>query len=435
MKHPNLVGVDVSESSIKVLQLDADNNIVAYGSAPLPAGVVKDGSIAKQEAFSETLNNVLKNTKPSILHTEDASLRAILCLPESKLFSHHCTIPDGIKDSELESYILEDAKKIIPLEIDSLYFRYHVAEENGVRNATFVGVRKTDLENYVDAFTYANVKPEFIRGELFALGRSLLPEPPFEEDYIILDIGALSTTIGIFSVDSVPNASILVREGGEHFTQHLSMQLEVSHQEANELKHMYGVDPAHEDTRVPGILRERLLPIVDKLSVAKKYFEKKTGNPINHIFLTGGSALTPHLGEYISEKVGIDVSIADPFLKIKDNEQFYGDVNKIFFANVIGLALCAMGDNLADINLLTQYRQDRKESNKESLSVRDIRSISDLTFVSKSLLRKIAALIMPASVMTKLTSIKTQLNWKLLLTVMFLVGAGVLLFWVLATYL
>ncbi|MFZ2252825.1 MAG: pilus assembly protein PilM [Minisyncoccia bacterium] len=434
MRHVNLIGVDVSESSIKVLQLDSSNTITAYGSATLPQSVVVKGRILDEEAFSDALNKILKETKPNILHSENNILRAVLCLPESKLFSHYCIVPETISQNEIREYICTEAQKIIPFEIDDLYWNYHVVEKNGVRNATFISVEKANLDNYIKAFSYAKIRPKFVGGELFALGRALLPDTLLDEDYIILDIGAHSTTIGMFSNDAVPNDSILVPQGGEYFTQFLAEKLGVPVEEAERMKREYGIDASHERTHVPEALRESLSSLIKKIAEAKSYFERKTGNSIAHIILAGGSALIPHLDIFISEKLGVKTTIANPLSKIKGYELFEKDVPAIFFANVIGLALSATHSDFLDINLLTQYRKDEHDTADEHLAVRDVRSLNDLSLVSNNFMRKGRVSIKNFLNNIKRKMPKVHINLKLSVTILLLLTAISILIWVITKY-
>jgi type IV pilus assembly protein PilM len=436
MRHLNLIAVDVSESSIKVLQLNDDKSIKAYGNAPLERGVVEKGHIIDVETFSAVLNQILKHTKPNILADENSIQRAFLCLPESKLYSHHCVIPDSIKREDIESYLYAEASKIIPFELTSLYSNHHVAEENGVRNATFIGVEKSFLDNYVKAFVHSNVRPAFIGGELFALGNALLPNPVVDEDCIILDIGVRSATIGMFSTDAVPNDSILFPFGGEYFTNYLAERLDITFDEAETLKRLNGVNPAYEETGVPIILRQCLSVVTDKLNEAKMYFEAKTGSPVKHIIIAGGSALLPHIDTFITEKTGIQSTVANPLFKINGHDLLVKDETpNVLFANVVGLALAASNSDFAHINLLTQYDKDEEVTNNESLALTDIRSVTDAAHVLIAFWRKIKTDYNFVLQYVKKVGSTIKQKLSIILSVIVFIAAGLFLFWVLKTYL
>lgn len=430
MKHSNLIGVDVSETSIKVLQLDDDDAVLAYGKTSLEKGVVENGLITDVKAFSLALNRVLSETSPNVLNNNEEKLRAVLCLPESKLFSHYYVIPNEVKDSDFANFIHEDARKIIPLEFDSLYWNYHVVEEGSERKATFVGVTKSDLENYITAFTEAGLKPSFIGGELFALGKALLPNAPFADDYMIIDIGAHSSTIGLFSVDAVPNMSIVVRQGGQYLTQSISEKLQTSPEESERLKRQYGVSQEHEDTKVPAILREALSQIIDKAIEARKYFETQTKSPIKHVIIAGGSSLLPHIKDFFSSRVGVEVLIADPLQKIKDEGHVTGDVPSALYSNVIGLALCAKQEDISHLNLLTQYRLDE---NIEKTSMSDIHSLRDIKQYLFGYGSKVRDIFI-----SKLKSVratyKINFDYRLISTIVFFGASIVFLVWAILTY-
>lgn len=428
MKHPSLVGIDISGSSIKVLQIDDENNITAYGRGALEVGVVENGRILDKEKFSLTLNEILSNTKPEILSTKDGGLRSVLCLPESKLFTHYLALPDDIKKGEVKDFVLSKAQTIIPFETDDLYWDFHVAEEDGKRSVTFVGVKKEDLDNYVEAFTYANVKPAFICGELFALGYSLLPQTVLVEDYVVIDFGARSTTIGLFAVDVIANASIKVPYGGEYFTQKISERLNLSAEEAEKRKREYGLNPEHEDSGVPAIVRECLMEIIVKINEARVFFEEKTGNPIKHVVLTGGSSLLPNIQSFMSEQMSADVQLASPLTRIKNQGVFEKETPEIFFANVIGLAFYGNSKDRTRINLLNQYRYEAGDSIKEVLRIIDIRTASDFYYVLYSFTQRGKDFLLP-----RLGYLK-KINFRLVLSGLLLIATIGLLMWVITNY-
>ena len=423
MKKQNLIGIDVSEASIKVLQLDSDNTIVAYGSTRLPVGVVEKGSIIDTEVFGRLLKDLLIKTSPekSSTDTEDSVFHAVLSLPETKIFSHHCLIPEKIKESELKTFVSEEATKIIPFPLDNLYWSYYIAEKNRIKSATFIGVVKSDLDKYVQAFTSAKVYPTYLGGELFALGSALLPEQTLEEIYLILDMGEYSSTVGIYSVGAVPDESIVIWQGGEYFTRYLAEWLGITMEEAEQMKKQYGVDSSHEDTRVPGLLRDCLNPLVDKVIEAKNYFEKKTGKQIKHIIIAGGSALMPQISSFIAEKIGVETSIADPLQKVAGHERLNKDTPGIFLANVIGLALCGSSSDLEQVNLLAQYQDDEKVSEaKELLANKKINSLIGLYYVTREFFRVLIA--------------KNKVNYKLFLTIILTLAAVIFLIWTVISY-
>lgn len=380
MRRPSSVGVDISDSSIKVLQLDTEGNVVAYGSGSLKEGVVSDGYIHDKALFAEALIEILKNTKPTALFAKQSQLRAVLCLPEAKLFTHHAKLPKDLRNADLEKYISNDAKKIIPFELDDLYWDFHTSEKNGERYATFVGAPKSNVDNYVEALTFANVKPSFIVGELFSLAQAVSGDEVITDNYMIADIGARTTNIGTFAIDTVATMSITVPLGGKALTKALVDTLHITEAEAEVLKREKGVDDAAAESGVPAILKKTLEETLTALREAKTHFETTSGHPVSYLILAGGTALLPGLQKYVADALGIEVRVADPFSKIKNREIIKMDTPEIFFSNVIGLALQSRNERTTSFNLLTQYRYSEDQDRKEVLALRDIQSVDDFKY-------------------------------------------------------
>ena len=429
MRRPISVGVDISDSSIKLLQLDTDGSILAYGSGLLPDGVVRDGFIYNKELFAETLKTLLKNTQPTSLSLEHVLLRAVICVPESKLFTHHTKLPKHIKVGDIETYIKEDAQKIIPFNLADLYWDFHLSEKKGERYATFVGAPKYNVDNYVAALTFAEMKPALIVGELSSLAYSLLTSTSTSSAYMIADIGARTTNIGTFYGSTVASFSATVSVGGDKLTNALVESLQVTTQEAEIIKREKGLRESTGDAKAFNILRLQCEEIVEALQQAKTYFETTNGQSISHVILCGGTALMPGLVKYFSKALSVEVSLADPFLNIKNREVIKMDIPEVFFTTVVGLALQSGSDSVPSINLLTQYRYSEDKTKKETLAFRDIQSLSDFMYVMYGYIKSVRSYLKPVKRLSVI-----NLPIKLISSVLFVTATLLFLGWVIISY-
>ena len=429
IQHPSLIGVDVSDTSIKVLQLDEDQGISAYGRSMLPKGVVLDGVIMDVEAFSAALNKILAHTKPQSLRQEHTVLRAIIGLPESKIFTYQLTIPPDVLPGNIDRYIEDEVRKVIPLPLSDLYWDYHVLLHGPMRSATFMGVRKMHLDTYIEAFSRADAKPLFVSGALYALGHALIA-PTTAKPQMVIDIGARTSTIGVFHGDLYACASVSVPIGGTGLTTSLMEHLSLTKGEAEELKHTRGVT-ANEDTRVATVLREALEELLQEIQCAKSFHENKLGALIGEVILSGGTALMPGLSEYMEERLGVSVRVGDPLLRIKNKEVLDRGMPGIFFANVIGLAHAARTADLNELNLLTQYRKEEGTAEKESITLREARTYREVLYVFQSKLEKAVSRLVPLMRWVRRVPVARMKAWG---AVIFLLGALSFLLWVIGTY-
>ncbi len=343
------------------------------------------------------------------------------------------SIPESIAKNDVDQFVRENAEKIIPYDFESLYFDYHVSIAQGKRHAVFVGVPKQELDNFVDAFSQAGVKPLFVGGELFALGRALLPQDSQGAGSIILDMGSHATTIGIFFDDAVANASIVIPEGGDKFTEAIAQTMSVPIEEAEELKRKYGLSSVDaKGGEVKDALEPCLQQVVESVLQARDFFEKKRSAKITTVIVGGGSALMPGICEFLEAKTGLPTQQADPLSHLKDSLVFKGETPGLLFANVIGLALCGVKNYLPQINLLTQYRYVEGGGVKQLLKFQDIRSLADAMYVAYGLVQ-----IVKDSFISVSTFIRSKVQIKLALvgSLLFLVCTLAFLAWVIIKYL
>ncbi len=398
-----IVAIDVSDQSILLLGLEDDKKTVAvYGKADVEPGVVKQGMVCDQDLFIKALDKLLSHTKPIKLNTEKENLRVALCVPERHLFSYHVTIPKDIPDDEIETYVNEQAQKIIPYKLELLYSTQHVAEEEGVKHVTFTGIQKTDLQNYVSVFSQAGLTIVYVAGELFALGRTYLSDPPMKEDHIILDTDYNSTIIGVYGVDVVPNLSVVVRRGSETIVRHLSEYLSLPLEEVRDLLMTHGLAAKQKkNKKFSELLQDSLGPVIDKVLQAKGYVEKHAAMTIKQITICGSLKEMPGLSDYIASQVGVPAVLVDDTQKIDGIKRILKGDRPEQLSGVIGLALSANDPKFSQINLLTQYNKEMTEVRKAGVTLESIRSLADLYHFIRVQMKKLVKIILEKGLQSK----------------------------------
>ena len=120
------VGIDISDYSIEILQLNERKEVLAYGRITLERGIVENGKILNKEKLAAKLKEVLKSTKPNSLKAISYKLKAILSLPESKVFIHYFELPRDLEGKELTKQVLKETSKVIPFDPGRLYWDYQI---------------------------------------------------------------------------------------------------------------------------------------------------------------------------------------------------------------------------------------------------------------------------------------------------------------------
>ena len=358
-ENTNIVGIDISDSTIKVLQIDSDRNVISYGSSVLPRGVVFTGKILKKEKFRDLFVQALKHAHIDFRSEGGPNIRIIVNLPEEKLFTYYMTIPEDLTPPQIGAYVRKEAAKVIPYNLENMSYDYLLIEGKGPKDALFVSVQKEYIDNYAEAITFGNIELSVVGSELFALGRSLLSRT-VPLNAVVVDIGNKTTNIGIFDIDYVMHLSVTKRFGGTDLTKAIADNLGISLSAAEEMKRRYGVLKQHDDKKSPSLVRSEVDVIVFEVGKAISYFQERTGEKVGSIILTGGSALMPGIIDHMREKTGIETVLGNPFTKVKNPETFGKDNPPVFFSNVIGLVLRSLDKGFPQINLL----DIRKEENR-----------------------------------------------------------------------
>lgn len=364
----NPIGIDISDFSIEIVQLDTDKKISAYGRAVLERGVVKNGIVLEQEKLASAVNGILKDTAPNRLSETGLPLQAIVSLPESKVFTHIIPVAQGTEN--IYEYVENRASKIIPADIKSMYWDCVLIKGDEMNEAFFIGVKKDIVDGYIGALLLSDTEPIAFDGELISAARSILPESGTEESTLIVDIGARATHIGIYDRDTIITSAIEVPIGGEDITDKLTETLNIKREEANNLKDQHGFIK-NSNTKVHMVLETVLLRIIEDVKNAISYHEEKTGDQVSKIILTGGASLIPGIVHYFKKVLDREVILGEPFQHITD-----GDILKksgmqpVLFATVIGLALRGAGHAsfTMNVDLLQKHTKDQKGSLQVSIS-------------------------------------------------------------------
>jgi len=336
MIHKNIIGLDISDTHIKVVQLDEKKRVVSYGDFELPTEVVSEGLIVDCDAFIEKCIYILKHTKPIAVQGDFTKPHAIISLPEDKVWSHTMVVPDTIHPEAVGSYIQTEAAKLIPFDFATLYTSYALSTIRGSQYATFVGAQKEVVDQYRSCLSKVDIEIDFIGSNFYSIARSVLPESFGEDNYIIIDIGNRRTTIGAFDENAIA---------------YVALQNIVSKHEVDDALATISVDGQESDgTNINKVLSS----IVDDVQHVIKDFTKQTGQNLTKILVTGQLANSSRFVTCLQKSVIPDVSLGNAYHRIQNTEIFGTGTTSVSFANVIGLALYGIDRTMPHINLLSE---------------------------------------------------------------------------------
>ena len=328
-RKPNkgLIGVDISSTSVKILELSVKNGrywVESYGLSPLLDGSVVEKSILNPEAVADALERAVNIANPQSQNVASA-------VPTSMVINKVIEMDADMSDEEREVQIRMDAEQYIPFPLDEVSLDFEVlndklATPNRV-NVLLVATRSENIESRIEVLEIAGLTPKIADVESYAVERAFevfSDTLPMGVNLVgILDIGHTMTTLSVMQNGKI----IYTREqvfGGKQLTQDVQNRYGLSYEEAGRAKK----DRTLPDDFETEVLMPFLEAVVQQAARSLQFFFSSSQfNEIDHILLAGGNANIPGLAKLLQQKLGYRVTIANPFLQMGFSPQI--DLKKI----------------------------------------------------------------------------------------------------------
>ena len=214
-----------------------------------------------------------------------------------------------------------DAEQYIPFDISEVNLDYQIvgptmATEDAGMEVVLVAAKKDKIQNHTNVITLAGRTPEVVDIDAFALQNA------FEANYkvgpdaavALLNIGASLMNINI-TKGGMPLFIRDVSVGGNQYTDILQKELQLSFQEAEDLK--LGRTGGTETEMVQPLLESITEMLIMEVQKTFDFFrETYPSETISRVLLSGGTCRMSGLAEKIQATFGYPTEILDPFKAI-----------------------------------------------------------------------------------------------------------------------
>lgn len=313
-KKTPLLGVDISSTSIKLLELSKSGNryrVEAYAVEPLPPNSVVEKNITDVELVGEAVGRAVKKST--------SRLKTAACaVAGSAVITKVITMPADLTEEEMESQIQVEADQYIPYPLEEINLDFEVQQASETEpdrvNVLLAASRSDNVDVRVAALELGGLTAKVVDVEAFALENSvglIARDDPNEFGTLIAvaDIGATMTTLSVMDNFNI----IYTREqmfGGRQLTEEIMRRYGLSYEEAGLAKRQGGLPDNYE----PELLEPFKYSMVQEVNRALQFFfsSSKYG-AVDSIILAGGCASIPGATEMIQEKTGTTVRAANPF--------------------------------------------------------------------------------------------------------------------------
>lgn len=313
-KSSTLLGVDITSTSVKILQLTAVGNsfrLDNYVIRPLPQNAVVEKNISDVDAVGECIDTAVSLMKPSI---KDAAV----AVAGSAVITKTIEMTAALTDTEMENQIVVEADQYIPYPLDEVSIDFE-RQKLSDRNPELVEVllaacRRENVEARVAALEIGGLEAKVVDIEAYAIERAygLLAEQIGADDdqtVAIVDIGAMMTTLNVI----LHGKTIYTREqmfGGNALSEEVQRRFGLTAAEADQGMKRGGL-PEEYETEILGPFKETACQQISQ--TLQFFFSSSHYNEVDHILLAGGVAAIDGLADLCQESLSTPVTVANPF--------------------------------------------------------------------------------------------------------------------------
>ncbi len=315
-KHPPVIGLDISSSSVKLVELDQSSSgefiLERFASEPFEKGWITDGQIEKFDEVAAAVKRVVSKSGTK-------TRNVVMAMPLSAVITKKIMLPAGLREEEMELQVESEANQYIPFSLDEVSLDFSVIGPSptsaGDVEVLIAASRKDRVQDRQGLAEAAGLKPVVLDIESHASRMAMsrvvgsLPNEGRDALVALFEIGADTTSLKVLRDDEM----LYDRDqafGGSQLTQLISRQYGFSFEEA-EAKKLSGDLPEDYEAAI-------LQPFVDSLSQeigrALQYFFTSTPHhKVHYVMLAGGTATLPGLKDRVTDLTGFASNVVNPF--------------------------------------------------------------------------------------------------------------------------
>ncbi|PWB39024.1 MAG: hypothetical protein C3F02_00185 [Parcubacteria group bacterium] len=341
----NLVGIDISDTSIEAVILGKSNRglvVSAYSRFRLSPDIVDNGRILDLVRLKDALGKLLANAKPKPISAK----KVFLSIPESQTYTRIFSVPKNLKNKEMMGFVASKAAEIIPEDPENLLTYVKILGNRGnFREVFFMAVRQDSVTTLTKVFAELGLEVEGVCSEAVSSFAGLGNQ--FKNKVtLMLDIGARTTIATVFNTLGLRD-TVNINIAGDHISQAIASTLNITLPEAESNKESFSF--AAPDNQIGQIIISQLDLLASEISRFSAYYQEKYNEKIEQVILIGGSAQLKDIGQYFSNKFLLPVVIGQSLLA--DNS-FPEPLAITKYINAVGLASFAYGN--PEINFLAK---------------------------------------------------------------------------------
>jgi type IV pilus assembly protein PilM len=313
---PPLIGVDISTSAVKMVELSSSGKgtyrLEGYSIAAIPKDAIVDGNVSGLEQVSDAVKLAWK-----LLGSREK--RTALALPSAAVITKKVLMSAGLREVDMEAQVEAEANQYIPFPLEEVNIDFQIIGPSPSNpdevEVLIAAARKEKIEDRVAAAEDAGLKvivmdvDTYATEAAYSIIANQLPNAGKGQTVMIVDVGAVMMHINVLH----DNKSVYIREqafGGAQLTQEIQRRFGLSVEEAEIAKRKGGLPESYENE----VLQPFMQSMSTEVARALQFFTSSTQyNRVDHIVLAGGCAAIPAIDVMVQDRTQVNTIVANPF--------------------------------------------------------------------------------------------------------------------------
>jgi type IV pilus assembly protein PilM len=316
---PPLVGVDISTSSVKLIELakaGGGYRVESFAAEAMPSNAITDKVIMDVDAAGDAVRKAVKRASP---RTKNAAVAL-----SGNVMTKTIQMPAKLSDKELGEQIELQADQYISQPLEEVAFDYEIMgpsqTDPDLVDVLLVAARRESVEKLQAVLEVAGLSAKLVDVEAYALENACklltyqMLDEGLDRTIALVDFGAATTGFSVLhdrKIIYTYNSDF----GGKQLTEEIMRHYGLTNEEAGKAKKEGGL---------PGNYKVEILdPFVEDMAQAVnrslQFFLSSTSeySHLDQIIVCGGCATIPGAAERISEKMSTPTLVGNPFGQMK----------------------------------------------------------------------------------------------------------------------
>jgi len=298
-----ILSIDVGAYSIKLATMESARKtmqLVHFEEVPNKASPRESLAAALHHAFGPKISGIDQ---------------VFFSLPGTSIATHQLSLPFS-DHKRIDATLGFEVETVSAMDMADVAFDYQPVANN--RLLVGIALRK-ELMDWIHHLSELSVEPRWIAHPALQLA-SLVSSParkktePLPKNFAIVDIGHERCCFASIHASNNCDIARVFPGGGKEITNALASAFNISEQEAATWKEKHGIllpssgHPAAAH-KAAEIMQQALLPVERELRILLKMREGQSHEPIEHLYLTGGTSRLPGISAYLSKSLELPVEL------------------------------------------------------------------------------------------------------------------------------